>query len=477
MTATTDQLAPAVQKLARRVFAGEPLFRPSRLGVWDAQLASIQGSGEPIDADAQAQAAHGRAAGRSQGPTEEEALAATAQDFLVVDTDAVGEWPAPADVFPRLTWGGQLLLVARDRERLEQVAKRYDRHDCFDLETPPTPARRGLKVWVPRRHYALIRRVTLLAPGQHTDRSTFDVRLVRDPRLGPGYVVRKQVPTHRRVAGRLHERYPDATADLLLARATKLVNKVFPVFLTREAGFLQVLAKELPPEYRQRVPQALGMEKAADGTVKRLYMTWLRMDRAPMDQLDFALQATELLSVVHDVAKVIHLDLRLDNMVISDGEVCFIDFGSSVQVGENVARNPMLHSLFEEMMNTSQIQRTMGRMKDTGRLTSDVLLSAHGKMDRAVDMFYLSLQITHPVTNPELRHLIQYKKGGVVATAIKELVAQILRPPDPERPQYISAADVHRGLQGLASGKAKGKGKGSRRGRKIRRAEPAPTAR
>lgn len=469
MTATTDPLTPAVQRLARRVFAGEPLFQPDRLAVWDAQPASPRDPEALSDADAQAQAAHGRAAGRSQALTEEETLAARAQDFLVVDTDAVGEWPAPADVFPRLTWGGQLLLVARDREQLEQVAKRYARHDCFDLETPPTPVRRGLKVWVPRRHYALMRRVTLLAPGQHTDRSTFDVRLVRDPRLGPGYVVRKQVPTHRRVATRLHERYPEATADLLLTRATKLVNKVFPVFLTREAGFLQVLAKELPPEYRDRVPRALGMEKAPDGTVKRLYMTWLRMDRAPMDQLDFALQATELLSVVHEAAKVIHLDLRLDNMVISDGQVCFIDFGSSVQVGENVARNPMLNSLFEEMMNTSQIQRTMGRMKDTGRLTSDVLLSAHGKMDRAVDMFYLSLQITHPVTNPELRHLIQYEKGGTVATAIKSLVAQILRPPDPERPQYISAADVHRGLLELSSANAPS----PRRGRRKRRAAPA----
>ena len=451
MTHHADPLAPAVRRLARRVFADEPLFRPDRLAVWDATTVAP----EPEPAGG----------GGSRGLSEEDLLASAAQDFLVVDTDIAGEWPAPEDVFPRLTWGGQLLIVTRDRARLDQVAQRYARHDCFDLETPPARVGRGVKLWAPRRHYALIRRVTLLAPGQHTDRSTFDVRLVRDERLGPGYVVRKQVPTHRRVGARLHERFPDATADLLLSRATKLVSKVFPVFLTREAGFLQVLAKELPPEYRDRVPRALGMEKAADGTVKRLYMTWLRMDRAPMQQLEFALQATELLAAVHDVAKVIHLDLRLDNMVISDGQVCFIDFGSSVQVNEKVDRNPMLHSLFEEMMNTSQIQRTMGRMKDTGRLTSDVLLSAHGKMDRAVDMFYLSLQITHPVSNPELRHLIQYEKGGPVATAIKGLVAEILRPPNPERPRFISAADVHRGLASLAAGENDGRRGGRRRGR------------
>ena len=448
MSDAADLLTPAVSRLARRVFADESLFRADRLATWNATAKDVDATGSPGGSPGE------RSEGLSHGLSEEEVLAAAAEDFLLVDTDVTGEWPAPEDVFPRLTWGGQLLLVTQDRPRLEQVAKRYARHDCFDLETPPTAVGRGLKWWAPRRHYALVRRVTLLAPGQHTDRSTFDVRLIRDERLGPGYVVRKQVPTHRRVAARLHERFPDATPDLLLSRATKLVNKVFPVFLTREAGFLQVLSKELPPEHRERVPRALGMERASDGTVKRLYMTWLRMDRTPMPQLDFALQATELLAAVHDVAKVIHLDLRLDNMVISDGQVCFIDFGSSVQVDENVARSPLLHSLFEEMMNTSQIQRTMGRMKDAGRLTSDVLLSAHGKMDRGVDMFYLSLQITHPVSNPELRHLIQYEKGSPIAVAIKTLVAEILRPPAPERPRFISAADVHRGLEALSTNSA-----------------------
>ncbi|MEE9404536.1 MAG: hypothetical protein V3V20_06555, partial [Algisphaera sp.] len=155
-----------------------------------------------------------------------------------------------------------------------------------------------------------------------------------------------------------------------------------------------------------------------------------------------------------DTVGVIHLDLRLDNMVLSGGNVCFIDFGSSVRVGENIRRSPMLNSLFEEMMNTSQIQKTMGRMKEKGRITSDVILSAHGKMDRAVDMFYLSLQITHPVTNPELRALIRYRKGSEIANQIKELVAQILRPSEPEKTKFISAADVHQGLVRLAAGQS-----------------------
>ena len=441
MVAPADTLTAFTRRLARRVFADEPLFKRDRLVVWTPG-AETQDDSSADDSPAQEMA-------------REKRRAAAAHDFLLADADARGAWPTPDDVFPKLVWGGQMLLVSQDASRLAEVAHRYDRHDCFDLEVPVTPARRWPGRWVrlgrSRLCYAVIRRVTLLAPGEHTDRSTFDVRLVRMPSLAPGYVVRKQVPTHRRVAGRLQERFPDAPHDVLIERAAKLVGKVFPVFLTREAGFLQLLMRDLPPDYQHRVPRALGLEKASDGTVKRLYMSWLRMDDDPIDQLDFALQASQLLGVVHETAKVIHLDLRLDNMVLSGGEVCFIDFGSSVRVGENIRRNPMLYSLFEEMMNTSQIQRTMGRMKDKGRLTSDVILSAHGKMDRAVDMFYLSLQITHPVTNPELANLIRYEKTSEVARQIKALVAEILRPPNPEQPKFISAADVHRGLEGLAA--------------------------
>ncbi|MEM6853585.1 MAG: phosphotransferase, partial [Planctomycetota bacterium] len=208
-----------------------------------------------------------------------------------------------------------------------------------------------------------------------------------------------------------------------------------------------LLHRDLPETFKPRVPEALGFEKAPDGTIKRLYMSWLRLGGEPLSHMEFSQQAAELLSVLHDKVGVIHLDLRLDNMVISDGRVCFLDFGSSVRVGEDIHESPLLSSLFDEMMNTSQIQRTMGKMRDAGRLTSDVLVAAQGKIDRGVDMFYLSLQISKPVSNPELLPLIRYDALSDTAKRIKLLTDAILRPTNPNRPHFISARDVFVGLQ------------------------------
>ena len=379
----------------------------------------------------------------------DEAQTTGLRDFLICDG---GEIPEPPEVFRRLRWGGQMLLVSEDAGSLLHAARVYRAYEGFEVEAGPHSFRTGLLgVSLPlvgrRRHYLVLRKVTLIEPGQDTDRFTFDLRLVKKPEFGEGYVVMKQVPRYRRVVTRLQTRFPEATQDVLLARAEKLVKRVFPVFLTREAGFLQLIHRDLPAEYRGRVPEALGFERAPDGTVKRLYMSWLRLGGQPLSHMQFAQQSAELLSVLHDQVGVIHLDLRLDNMVIHGGRVCFIDFGSSVRVGEEIEKSPLLSSLFKEMMNTSQIQRTMGRMRDAGRLTSDVIVSAHGKIDKAVDMFYLSLQISKPVSNPELLPFIRFDPGSEVAQRIRLLTSAILRPSDPNRPHFISARDVLAGLQ------------------------------
>lgn len=370
-------------------------------------------------------------------------------DFLICDGQGI---PDPADVFKRLRWGGQMLLVEDDLDVVMQGVRFYKAHDSFEVETGPgdLPRRRwGLPLpWIGATHrYMVVRKVTLIEPGEDTDRFTFDLRLVKKVEFGDRYVVMKQVPRYRRVVSRLHSRFPEAGQEVLLARAEKLVKRVFPVFLTREAGFLQLLHRDLPDEFKERVPEALGFEKAPDGTIKRLYMTWLRMGGEPLSHMKFSQEAAELLSILHDKVGVIHLDLRLDNMVISKGQACFLDFGSSVRVGEDIARSPLLSSLFSEMMNTSQIQRTMGKMRDAGRLTSDVIVSAHGKMDKAVDMFYLSLQISKPVSNPELMPFLQYDPAAPAAKRIKLLTDAILRPTNPNRPHFISAHDVFIGLQ------------------------------
>jgi hypothetical protein len=363
-----------------------------------------------------------------------------------------GHLPEPGEAFRRLKWGGQMVLVSHHADRVLHAVRTYKAYDGFEVEAGPRATSAGvLGVALPglgrSLHYLVVRKVTLIEPHADTDRFTFDVRLVRKAEFGDRYVVMKQVPRYRRVVGRLQNRFPEAGQEVLLQRAEKLVKRVFPVFLTREAGFLQLMQRDLPEAYRGRVPEALGFERAPDGTVKRLYMSWLRLGGQPLSQMKFAQQSAELLSVLHDGVGVIHLDLRLDNMTIHRGRVCFLDFGSSVRVGEQIEKSPLLHSLFEEMMNTSQIQRTMGRMRDAGRLTSDVIVSAHGKIDKAVDMFYLSLQISKPVSNPDLLRFIEFDPDSAVAQRIRLLTSAILRPSNPERPHFISARDVHGGLQ------------------------------
>ena len=90
----------------------------------------------------------------------------------------------------------------------------------------------------------------------------------------------------------------------------------------------------------------------------------------PLSQLEFARQAADLLRVMHDKAGVIHLDLRLDNVVITDKGVGFVDFGSAVREGENIKGNPLLSTIFDELMRTSQIQRMLEKMTTDGTVTA-----------------------------------------------------------------------------------------------------------
>lgn len=369
-----------------------------------------------------------------------------------------GDVDTPADVFDHLRWGGQFIYLSSDQGQVIAMLRACQEHGGFAIDhgsdsfrAPlfglPIPSLPGIGR---KMHFMVARRVTLLPPGQVSDRFTFDVRLAQRKPPERDYVVMKQVPPYYRIVQRLRERFPEASPDVLLSRAEKLVERVFPVFLTREAAFLQLLQRDLPPAYRDRVPQVIGVKNGADGLVHKLYMTWRRVGGEPLSQLEFARQAADLLRCLHDTVGVMHLDLRLDNFVITPDGVGFVDFGSAVRVGEDLKQSPMLRSLFDEMMSTSQIQITLGRMKNTGRLTSDVILSAHGKVDKAVDLFYLALMISRPTSNPELLPLIKYVPDSEEAKRISMLTAAILRPKNPHRPGIISAADVLKGLNRIA---------------------------
>ena len=357
----------------------------------------------------------------------------------------------PTDVFRSLRWGGQIAYVSTSKSRVREVASKFAANGGFVIETAPTYFRKPL-AWLPwfgrRIHYFVARKTQLILPGEFTDRFTYSVELARHERPeDEAYVVVKRVPTVESVVARLRNKWPDAQADVLEKRARKFAEKIFPTFLTREAAILMILQEHLPSRYAHRVPRIISLEKDIRGFVTTLKMNWLRNGGQPLSQLEFAMQSADLLRAIHDSAGVIHLDLRLDNMVITENGAGFVDFGSAVRVSEDLSKNPLLGTLFDELMRTSHIQKMLFAMTQSGQVTSQHLCAKQGKVDKAIDVFYLALQYTTPHANPDLAGLIQYDPEGQMAKEIAALSATVLRPENPEKPPHQSAKDILRSLE------------------------------
>jgi serine/threonine protein kinase len=267
-----------------------------------------------------------------------------------------------------------------------------------------------------------------------------------------GYVVTKRVPTDEWVINRLKRRWPELPYELVEKRAKKFTEKIFPLFLTREAAILKILQEHLPPNYRNRVPVPVYVEKDSRGFVRVLQMNWLRNGGKPLSQFQFALQAADLLRAVHDAAEVIHLDLRLDNMVVTPAGVGFVDFGSAVRVGEDISSNPLLATLYGELMKTSHIQRMLDQMTISGHVTAEHFCNSRGKVDKSVDVFYLAVQFNSPHDNPDLKELIEFKPGSDEAVSLGKLTKEILAPADPVSPTIRTARDVVLALQRVGEG-------------------------
>jgi hypothetical protein len=357
-----------------------------------------------------------------------------------------GQKHSAREMFDRLRWGGLVLYISADRHD----AVKFNIHlgeRGYETVGKIRAMRRG---WVPflRRTvwYFLARKVLLVQPGHLSDRFTYHVHL-SDGEDGHGYRVVKEVPTIDQVKARLHSKWPELSDELIERRAKKFSEKIFPVFLTREAAILKIINRDLPGPYQQRIPQLLDMETDAKGFARRLHLQWLKNGGSPISQLQFAHQSADLLRALHDDVGVMHLDLRLDNFVITENGVGFVDFGSAVRVGEDLAASPLLSGLFEELMRTSEIQRMLLKMTRSGQVTSETICGGLHKVDKAVDFFYLAVQINSPHSNPDLKELIRYDKGGEEAKMLSELTSQILRPPDPGHPAFNSAGDILKGIE------------------------------
>lgn len=360
----------------------------------------------------------------------------------------------PLILFRRLRWGGRVWLCGSTRAAVQSEMQRcLELHGCFVLDRPMTQLSAGRIFWgfrffAPRLHVAVLRKVLLIEPGEMTERFTYQVELIR-PAGQSQYIVKKQVPSSQRAEARLKHRFPDLAQVEIARRARKFTEKIFPVFLTREAAMLKILERDLPVDYRSRVPRLLRTERDPNGLVHTIHMNWLRNGGRRLSQLDFAWQFADLLRVLHDEADVMHLDLRLDNVVITPAGVCFVDFGSAVRTSEKFPDNSLLATLFEEMMHTSQIQKMLGAMLTKGLVTSQIINGAYGKVDKAVDLFYLAVQISRPTSNPDLRGLLEYRPDSPEAKALKHLTEQILRPPTDSSPPFQTAADIARGIEEL----------------------------
>ena len=193
------------------------------------------------------------------------------------------------------------------------------------------------------------------------------------------------------------------------------------------------------------------MEKDDRGFVTRMYLNWMRLGGEPMSQIDFARQSAELLSILHETAKIIHLDLRLDNFVITGDGVGFVDFGSAVREGEDLTQSQMLSTLFSEMLSTSQIQRDLKSLVKKGKVTSSLFANSYQKIDKAVDLFYLVLQMNRPHGNPEFRGLVDYDVHTDEAHHLSRLSREILQPANPDQPRYRTARDVVAGIEKLGA--------------------------
>ncbi len=361
-----------------------------------------------------------------------------------------GDLRMPDQVFDRLRWGGQFVFVSTDPDDVNFTAKPFHARQEFIVECEPTHFTDGPPIPGLRKDYwyFIARKTHLIHVGEFSNRFTYDVRLEPHPIAEGDYVVRKRVPTVEMMERRLNLRHPNLDMDDIRKRAMSFTNKIFPMFLTREVGILKVVEKYLPEDLRGSFPRVIDLKKNERGYVSNFSMTWLRNGSGgkPITQVEFCKQACHLLRDLHDTVNVIHLDLRPDNMVITERGVGFIDLGSSVRVGEDLSRSKMLMKMFEQVMISSGIQKVLGQMCDSGLVTSRYIRNGYRKVDKAVDLFFLMLQMTKPLSNPDFKGLVQFDPAGESSLLVNALAARVLKPKDPNHPEYQTAQQVYQSL-------------------------------
>lgn len=356
-----------------------------------------------------------------------------------------GQEQEPAAIFSQIRWGGQYVFASPSLERVNQLSKEFAKYG-FAVERPADAVHDGWRFWPLLRkkvHYFAARKILHVPKGGVTNRFTFEVQLdVQKEKHNGQYVVTKRIPSTEWVLNRLRQHAQGIEEEELLRRAQSLIRSILPIFLTREVAIMDRLQQRLPPAMRNRVPHTLRYEQDDRGLVKLLQVNWLRNGGPRISQLDFAEQSAELLYNVHDKAGVAHLDLRLDNMVVTPSGVGFIDFGNSVHDDEDIAGSPTLSKVFNDLMRTTQVQRTLFRYIEQGAVTAPYFKDAVFKVDKAVDLFFLVLQFTSPHENPDLKDFIAYTKNSKEDYELHKMTNRLFCPAELEPGKVYTAAHV-----------------------------------
>lgn len=288
----------------------------------------------------------------------------------------------PDRVFGGLRWGGQLVFISPRPREVKRLFHRHLARPEYRIDPPPPvvepsrfstphdPCPTQISTRTNRfnlfrhRHMCFIARKILLdQPDTLTDRHSYHICL--NPPNG-GYVVLKQVPTLEQATRRSERLMPTASSQVIANNAHKLVKKVFPILLTREDAFLRMLDRHLPSAFQNRIPKLLKIEKDNHGLIRSMQISWLRLGGPPIGLLEFAQQSVELLRTLHEKIGLLHLDLRLENFVITEQGVGFVDFGSAARVDEDFAQNTILRILISEMLAASQIHKDLKRLQAQG---------------------------------------------------------------------------------------------------------------
>ncbi len=364
-------------------------------------------------------------------------------------TSSVASAFTAEQIAARLRWGGRALVVSRDFDRAKTLQCSLDGTAGLVVEQSATAIHGqhlGLRLpgVTPSGFVTVLRRVTQndLA-GQ---RCTFDMTLC--PGEGADQLC-KAVPSVDDLLSRLRARHRDRDDGDLVALAERLARNVLPTALTREVAVLEHLASRMPADLRDRVPTVTACERDPRGFVRSLRMNWLEPATAPMGHLPFALEATELLAVLHQRAQIAHLDLRAENLHLTDRGVCLVDFGNAIRL-DTAPPADSVQRLHRSLGRGSAIRRRLMAAARRQAVDAQAVELALREPGPALDTLCLALMLPRPDRTLTESELVRVFPSSQPAPGIATLVNSILRPRDPFDPRGKTAADLNRGLSRLA---------------------------